>query len=79
MLRWLSCHLFRAHEYAVRCDTGGVFLECEDCGYRSAGWHTGPVDPLAPDVDEPVQLHTPFDRLRSLIAGLGVIDVLRRV
>lgn len=78
MLRWLSCHLFRAHEYAVRCDAGGVFLECEDCGFRSAGWHTGPVDPLAPAVEEE-PLHTLFDRLRSFIAGLGVIDFLRRV
>lgn len=79
MLHWLSCHLFRAHEYAVRCDTGGVFLECENCGYRSAGWHTGPVDPLAPALEEHQELHTTFDRLRALIAGLGVIDVLRRV
>lgn len=79
MVRWLSCHLFRLHEYAVQRDASGVFLHCDHCGHHSTGWKIGPVDPLA-SLSEPHQtLPRPPGRVRMLLSELGLIHVVRRV
>lgn len=78
MLRWLSCHLFRAHDYAVRCESTGVYLQCAECGSRSHGWQMGPTGPMAPTFQKPERVRRVFGRLRAVIAGLSAVDLLRR-
>jgi hypothetical protein len=34
----IRCLLLATHDYAVRCDTRRVFLQCRDCGTQTRGW-----------------------------------------